>query len=68
MAAQEGDPLWEEGNATREEIIAAVRAFVPAHPFRSTYAYQNLLYVVAGALLEALTGTMSDHFVQREIV
>ena len=44
-----GDLLfWPDGTATRNEMVAALRHFAPESSFRSTFAYDNLLYVVAG--------------------
>src|SRR5690606_35163819 len=47
--------LWPEPNLfTRADIIHGLRHIEPAYPFRSGYAYDNLLYVVAGEVAAAV--------------
>ena len=49
--------LWPDPNSfTRADVIHALRYFKPAYGFRSKYEYDNLLYVVAGAVAEAAGG------------
>ena len=43
-----GDLLWFHSNYTRREIIYRLRAAQPVSSFRSQYAYDNVLYAVAG--------------------
>ena len=47
---------------SREEIIRRLRFVKPATSFRSRYAYDNLLYLVAGQLIPAVTGKSWDRF------
>ena len=49
--------LWPEPNLfTRTDIIHGLRYIKPAYGFRSGYAYDNLLYVVAGEVAAAAGG------------
>lgn len=49
--------FWPEPNLfTRSDILHGLRYFKPAYEFRSGYAYDNLLYVVAGMVAEAVGG------------
>ena len=41
---------------SREETVRALRYIKPATSFRSAYAYDNLLYMVAGQLIEEVSG------------
>ena len=50
-----------------EEILAALRHFPLAAGFRSGYAYDNCLYLVAGMLLERVSGLSWDGFVAQRI-
>ena len=60
--------LWPEPNHfTRADIIAGLRHIKPAYSFRSGYAYDNLLYVVAGEVAAAAGGAPYETLVQREI-
>jgi CubicO group peptidase (beta-lactamase class C family) len=52
---------------TREEIVQRLRYIKPATSFRSRYAYDNCLYLVAGQIIPALTGLSWDDFVKRRI-
>ena len=51
----------------RDEIIQRLRFLKPATSFRSGYAYDNLLYLVAGQLIPAVTGKSWDDFVRERI-
>jgi CubicO group peptidase (beta-lactamase class C family) len=44
------------GDHTRQDLLHALRYFKPATAFRSGYAYDNILYIVAGMLLESVSG------------
>ena len=44
-----------------------LRYMKPASSFRSRYAYDNLLYVVAGQIIPAVTGQSWDDFVRERI-
>jgi len=62
-----GDLLWFHSNYTREELIRRLRWVPLATSFRSTYNYDNVLYVVAGAVVEAVSGRSWDDFVRDRI-
>jgi CubicO group peptidase (beta-lactamase class C family) len=49
------------------EILAALRQFPLSAGFRSGYAYDNCLYLVAGMLLERVSGLSWDSFVTQRI-
>ncbi len=49
------------------DILAALRYFKPAMPFRSAYAYDNILYIVAGIVLQRVSGLSWDQFVASRI-
>ena len=53
---------------SREEIVFRLRFLKPAASFRARYAYDNLLYLVAGQLIPAVTGQSWDDFVTRRIL
>jgi CubicO group peptidase (beta-lactamase class C family) len=47
-----GDLLWwPSTNFSTDEIIARLRYVKPATSFRSSYAYDNLLYIAAGKII-----------------
>jgi len=61
--------LWPTPNKfTRKDIINALRHFDMRSGFRTEYAYDNLLYVVAGELIPAVTGASWENFVDQKIL
>lgn len=50
-----------------EEIVRRLRFIKPATSFRSAYAYDNLLYLVAGQVVAAVSGKSWDDFVKDRI-
>ncbi|RJG24170.1 serine hydrolase [Massilia cavernae] len=52
-----GDLLWwPTTNFTTDEIIEKLRYIKPATSFRNSYAYDNLLYIVAGKIIAQKAG------------
>jgi CubicO group peptidase (beta-lactamase class C family) len=52
---------------TAEDMLRALRFFKPATPFRSGYAYDNILYIVAGLVLQRVSGLSWGDYVSRRI-
>jgi CubicO group peptidase (beta-lactamase class C family) len=68
MGLGEGDLLfWPPSTYTREEIIYKLRFMKPASSFRSHYAYDNLLYMTAGQIIPAVTGSSWDDYIRQQI-
>ena len=64
-----GDLLWWPASTyTRKEIARRLRYLPLATSFRSTYAYDNVLYLVAGEVIEAVSGQSWEDFVQSRIL
>ena len=60
--------LWPEPNTfSRADIIAGLAHLKPVSSFRSKYAYDNLLYVVAGEVAAAAGGKPYDQLVREEL-
>ena len=62
-----GDLLWFHSNYGRADIMHRIRYAKPVTSFRSRYAYDNVLYLVAGEIVPAVTGTSWDDFVRGRI-
>jgi CubicO group peptidase (beta-lactamase class C family) len=60
--------LFPVSDFTRDEIIHNLRYLPPASSFRSKYAYDNLLYIVAGELIPKITGISWEQYVQTKIL
>ncbi|HJZ95161.1 MAG TPA: serine hydrolase [Candidatus Solibacter sp.] len=68
MGLGAGDLMFfPPSDLSREEIIRRLRFIKPATSFRSAYAYDNLLYLVAGQIIPAVTGQSWDDFVKERI-
>ncbi|HEX5004894.1 MAG TPA: serine hydrolase [Gemmatimonadales bacterium] len=64
-----GDLLWwPPSTYTPQEIMRRLRYIEPATSFRSAYAYDNVLYLVAGQLIEAVSGKSWSDFVTERII
>ncbi|HET6527628.1 MAG TPA: serine hydrolase domain-containing protein, partial [Balneolaceae bacterium] len=64
-----GDLLWWPGTTySREEIVRRLRYVPLATGFRSAYAYDNVLYMVAGEVIEAVSGQSWEDFVANRIL
>lgn len=63
-----GDLLWFHSNYGSEEIVRRLRAVKPVTSFRSAYAYDNVLYLAAGLVIEAVTGQKWNDVVRQRIL
>ncbi len=64
-----GDLLWwPPSTYDRKEIARRLRFIPAATSFRSAYAYDNVLYLVAGEVIEAVSGQSWESFVQSRIL
>ena len=64
-----GDLLWWPPSTYNRKEIAKRLQFIPlATSFRSTYAYDNVLYLIAGELIEAVSGLTWEDFVATRIL
>jgi len=64
-----GDLLWwPPSTYDRKEIARRLRYIPLATGFRSAYAYDNVLYTVAGEVIETISGMTWEDFVQKRIL
>ncbi|MEG3089244.1 serine hydrolase [Sphingomonas sp. PB4P5] len=64
-----GDLLFVPStNLTRREAVRRLRFIKPATSFRSGYAYDNVLYMVAGQLIEEVSGQTWETFVEQHVL
>jgi CubicO group peptidase (beta-lactamase class C family) len=67
LALGAGDLMIFDGDLTAREVIRRLR-FVPlSTSFRSRYAYDNILYPVAGAVIEQASGKPWAQFIRERI-
>lgn len=60
--------LFERAQFTRDEVVDRLRYMPFTAPFRLHYAYNNLLYVTAGKLIEDVTHQRWEDFIQNRIM
>lgn len=61
------DYLWTGGDNSRAEVIRRIRFIPPSYSFRAGYVYHNVMYTVAGAVIEAASGMSWDDFIRTRI-
>lgn len=59
--------IWPTNTFSQKEIVRRYKNIPLATSFRSTYAYDNILYLIAGELIEAVSGMPWEQFVQKRI-
>jgi CubicO group peptidase (beta-lactamase class C family) len=61
------DLLWYNSPWSRQEIIKRI-GFVPlSYPFRTTFQYQNIMFLAAGEAVAATAGTSYEDFVMKRL-
>lgn len=64
---ERGDLLWYGTDLSREEILRRTQYLKPTWSLRSTFGYQNLMYLAAGQLAARVTGKSWDDLVATRI-
>ncbi|HEY6854479.1 MAG TPA: serine hydrolase [Gemmatimonadales bacterium] len=62
-----GDLVWFHSDYPREEVVRRLRYAKPVTSFRSAYAYDNVLYIAAGLVVEAASHQRWDDFIKQRI-
>ena len=60
--------LWPKTTYTRNEIVRRIRFLPIAGKFRYGYAYDNILYLVAGEVIHAMSGMPWEDFIAERIL
>jgi len=63
----DGDLLWYGTKNTRQDIARLIRYSPIRTNFRTDFAYQNIMYLVAGLVVESVTGKTWDEFLKERI-
>jgi CubicO group peptidase (beta-lactamase class C family) len=65
----EGDLMfWPQTTFTRDEVVYRLRFLKPKTSFRTTYAYNNLMFVTAGQVVAAVSGESWDDYMREKIL
>lgn len=67
LATFDGDLLWYGTSYNRKEVMHRIRHLPIKNSFRIKFGYQNVMYIVTGELIKAVTGKSWDKFVQEKI-
>ncbi len=61
------DLLWVLWDYSTEEIVQRLRKLPPSYSMRSSYTYQNIMYAVAGLIIEKLSGMDWSEFIHKRL-
>ncbi len=61
------DELWDYGPWSREEILRRIGSVKLNKPFRSTYQYQNIMFMAAGEAAASASGMPWDQLLETRI-
>lgn len=61
------DVMWYAANFSRQEVFERLLHLEPNASFRGTWQYQNIMYMVAGLLVQEITGQTWETFVKERI-
>lgn len=62
------DFMWYNSDFSRDDVLKRLKFLEPSCNFRERYQYNNLMYLVAGCVLERLTGKEWEEFVRERIL
>lgn len=62
-----GDRVWYGTGLSPEEIVRRARFLPPNESLRSTFQYNNTMFIAAGLVIEAVSGKTWDAFVAERI-
>jgi len=67
LISESGGTIWYGSDYSRADVIRRLRYLKPVTSFRYKYAYQNVMYLVAGEIIPAVTGQSWDDFIQERL-
>jgi len=60
--------LFPEAETTGDEIIHAMRYLRPSSSFRSEFAYDNLLFIIAGEVVARVSGMSFEDYLEQSLL
>lgn len=67
LRSEAGGLLWYGSERSKTEVMKRMRYLRPKTSFRSTYDYQNIFFMTAGLVLEAVTGKTWEENLQTRL-
>lgn len=68
LATFDGDLLWFGTHYTSEEVVKRIKAIPIKKEFRSQFGYQNVMFIAAGLVIQAISGKTWQEFVEERIL
>ncbi|QQE77084.1 serine hydrolase [Alicyclobacillus sp. SO9] len=62
------DLVWYKAPISRQEILKRLRYLPFTKPFRTTFQYQNMMYMTLGYLVGKVSGEGWEHFVKSRVL
>jgi len=62
------DAMWYNSSASRKELFDRLQYLEPSRDFRTTYQYQNLMFMTAGYMVGEIAGVSWERFVRNRII
>jgi len=62
------DMLWVRGDMSTDQILAKLRSVPLSYSLRESFIYQNVMYQVAGKVIENVTGQSWENVIQTRIL
>lgn len=62
------DYLWNNPETSTKEMVERLKYVETAYPVRSGFIYQNVMYAVAGEVVEAVSGMNWNKFIETRIL
>ncbi|MFQ6032023.1 MAG: serine hydrolase domain-containing protein, partial [Candidatus Zixiibacteriota bacterium] len=62
------DLVWYNSSTSREELTHRLQYLEPSKDFRTTYQYQNLMFMTAGYMVGKIAGKTWEEFVRERIL
>jgi CubicO group peptidase (beta-lactamase class C family) len=61
------DFLWGLMDITSDEVLSRMKQVEPSYSLRSSFIYQNIFYLYAGKVIEKISGSPWEVFIQKRI-
>src|SRR5262249_21532767 len=62
------DELWDNAPLSRDEILHRVAGLKPSKPIRTSYQYNNIMFMAAGDVVASASKTSWDEFVRTRLL
>ena len=68
LSSYDGDLLWYGTTYTKKEVVDKIQYAPIKNHFRIDFGYQNVMYLVAGMVIEAVSRKPYDEFVKEKLL